>query len=82
MLVEVLSQDEMILAFVPLFVALQGLICDADPQGVAQSPLQLTYSLSQTKVGVVQGREGKKYIKISYFRIVDLSCVLAIDPYR
>ncbi|PJO41056.1 hypothetical protein CWD94_24985 [Lysinibacillus xylanilyticus] len=30
-----LSQDVMVLAFVPLF---------ADPQGVAQSPLQSTYS--------------------------------------
>ncbi|KMY33939.1 hypothetical protein ACZ11_02365 [Lysinibacillus xylanilyticus] len=79
-MVEALSQDEMLLAFVPLFAALQGLICNADPQGVAQSPLELTYSLSETKVGVVQGREGKKYIKISYFRIVDFSCVLVVDP--
>ncbi|MCL1701005.1 hypothetical protein [Lysinibacillus sp. Bpr_S20] len=26
------------------FASLQGLICDANPQGVAQSPLQSTYT--------------------------------------
>ncbi|KMY33782.1 hypothetical protein ACZ11_01520 [Lysinibacillus xylanilyticus] len=35
-----------VLSLRSLMCSLQGLICDADPQGVAQSPLQSTYFTS------------------------------------